>query len=449
MKKALFVISALLVAASAFAQVALSGDAKYAVIWAPYIAGYQKEAIVQNDDIRVYFDWKADDFTSGKITFRAQPLASSFFTTTSYSYVDSDNDGTYDKGESYNDSVGIVSTTTASKAMEFLDSASFATNLAGYFNLTGVTLKLSGGYCDLLSGKIASINNFQLSRIEYNLVKGLNTRIDVGIPMATLYYGIDWSTNAYTVGSAALMPMIAGVTGSIVGVQYEAAWAHISNANDVGNAMLQVKYGLRLPQKMILTVAAGGDMDLDGAYDTPVAGSWSNNLTSNDAYAIKYVAAARFSVPADLFGVAVDAGVDFNGSTEKIAAGDKNANIKKYGGNAGDQLWLANAASFDIKVTHDIVALNGGAVFDLNNSEGGSSTGAMGKGLVFWYAGLVKDFGKMNVRAGYAFHAQTTDIYGDSSDFRCSTADNNDNYADLKSLAAGQGGIYMSLYCKF
>lgn len=445
MKKALFVISALLVAASAFAQVALSGDAKYAVIWAPYIAGYQKEAIVQNDDIRVYFDWKADDFTSGKVTFRAQPIASTFFTTTSTTWVDTDGDNTVDTGEGTADTVGVTSTTTASKAMEFLDSASFATNLAGYFNLTGVTLKLSGGYCDLLSGKIASINNFQLSRIEYNLVKGLNTRIDVGIPMATLYYGIDWSTNAYTVGTGATFPMLAGVTGSIVGVQYEAAWAHIANKDDVGNVMLQVKYGLRLPQKMILTVAAGGDMDLDGAYDTPVTGKFENNLSSADANAIKYVAAARFSVPADIFGLAVDAGVDFNGSTEKIASGS----VKKYGGKAGDQLWLANAASFDIKVAHDIVALNGGAVFDLNNSKGGTATGAMGQGIVLWYAGIVKDFGKMNLRAGYAFHAQTTDIYGDSADFRCSTADNNDNYADLKSLAAGQGGIYMSLYCKF
>jgi len=403
MKKVLFILLSLMVVGSmAFGQVAFSGDAKFAAAGWPGFFEDAGEQLMTYDDVRLYVDWKADNFTSGKITFR-------------YKGVGKDN-------------------ALFSAADVIVDSANFATNLAGFMDLTGITAKLSGGYCDLISGKLATINAFQLARVEYNLAKGYNLRLDVGVPMATFYYGVNFASlkdGKYVTQTAAYYPMLAGVYGSISGVAYELAWGKPGVIDDLGSIFLQVKYGLRLPSKMLLTLAGGVDVDIDGTQNNQLdlAGVMGNNI-AGPLGTTKYVAAARFSMPADVIGIGIDAGLDFNGSTEWYWNGTKSV-----------QPWLANAIGFDIQLTHDIISLDGGFVYDLNTLD---PTGAYG--VAQWYAGIIKNIGKLELRAGYTYFARN-DIEGDK-DFRFSK--DSDVYAYSASTPfANTGAIYVSTYIKF
>lgn len=399
MKKVLFILLSLMVVGSmAFGQVAFSGSVKYATLFWPENTTEQLNIF---EDIQLSAAWTADKYTKGVINLRAK---------------------LFDNGPAL---VALTSAPKGSPAM--VDKAMFETNLAGYFDLTGITLKLSGGFMDLNTGKIATINNFQLSRIEYNLGKGNTLRLDVGVPMATLYFATDLTaTKNYSFNADGdFYNTILGLTGSIMGVQYEAAWAKPGVAYAVGNVMVQAKYGLRLPEKMLLVLAGGVDMDLDGA-----ASSMDNNLSNaGDAFAVKYVAAARFSLPKDFLGVGVDFGVDFNGSNEKSGTTTP---------------WLANALGFDLNVNvMGMFNVYGGMVFELNQVT------AKEGGLAYWYALIGKAIGKMDIRVGYAYRGAENDMDGSGKDFRLSTADNNDNWCNLNKLSVNTGALYLGLLCKF
>lgn len=381
MKKVLFILLSLMVVGSmAFGQVAFGGALKSAFLFWP------GESMTQFVDVQLNAGITVDKYTKGAINLRAKMIS--------------------------NNNAGTLS------AAPIVDKANFETNLAGYFDLTGITLKLSGGYMDLTSGKIASINNFQLTRVEFNLGKVNTVRLDVGIPVATLYVGTLFND---------VSPLLVGLTGSIAGVQYEAAYAKTTWAdNNVGNIMVQAKYGLRLPEKMLLVIAGGVNMDLDDTVNL------SNNLSlpAGQTFGVKYVAALRYSLPVALVGFGVDFGVDFNGSTEEAA---------------GDMDFLFNGLAFDLKVNAmDFVNLYAGFVFDIN----AAGTAGSERGLAYWYALVGKTFGAMDIRVGYAARGLAA-LNLKGNDFRLSLTDNNDNWTDLSKMAAESGSLYLGMNVKF